>query len=128
MPAPSRVSATSGAKLARALAAAGLMILVATIGLRSAASPTIMGLALGGLSAFTAAYVGLATGASATSGSVLPRLLMLVLLPPIGSILLLALSWDVAKGFTYAGLTTYALIQGISALAEQKAPKAGNFS
>jgi hypothetical protein len=99
------------------------MLVVSAIGLRSIASPIVGGLALGTLGAFAAAYVSVATGVTANSGSVATRLVMLIFLPPLGSIILLVWNWDAAKGFTYAGLTSYAMIQGLLALSEQKSAR-----
>ena len=98
-----------------ALLAALLVMIISIAGLYPVATPLVVGFWLGMLGSFAAAYLGAATGSTPQSGSLLVRLVMLLLIPPIGSIVLWPLSRDIAKGFTFAGLTCFILIQGLLA-------------
>ena len=106
--------------LAVSLVAAGLLLIVSAMGLYPQRTPLLLGLCLGALASFAAAFLGVAMRVTPARGSVWVRTVMLFLLPPVGTVLLLFWSWDVAKGYTYSALTGFVLLQSLLALIDKQ--------
>lgn len=95
-----------------------LILFLSAFAFRTRVSPLLLGVALGIIGAFVAAYLTAAVENGLLRKSVVVRIGALLVLPPIGSFVLIAVNRDMAMSFTFASLVTYSFCYGLIALQE----------
>jgi uncharacterized membrane protein YeaQ/YmgE (transglycosylase-associated protein family) len=110
----------------RRKAAAGILggflsLILSAFAARTRISPLLLGIALGILGAFVAAYLMSAVANGLLRKSAVVRIGALLVLPPIGSFILIAINRDMAISFTFSSMITYSFCYGLIALQEASA-------
>lgn len=106
-------------RIVRGLAVAFLTLLASGLALRTRLSPLLVGFCLGLVCAFGAAFLETAIRQRLVADSRTNRAMTLILLPPLGSLLAWIASPDLAIGFTFSALVTWAFLYSLRALWER---------
>jgi hypothetical protein len=107
-------------RIVRGLAVALLTLLASGLALKTRLSPLLIGLSLGLVCAFGAAFLEAAIRQRLVADSRINRAITLILLPPLGSLLAWIASADLAIGFTFSALVTWAFVYSLRALWERQ--------